>query len=155
MAGRPSTYTPELADSVLEHVSAGGSIRSWSRKRGRPSRTAVLRWALKDEDFSDRLWEAKRLGMLAHADDLPDEARKAVGKDMAGVTAQKLICDVIKWELSKLHPERFGDHVQVTHRGAPRITLYLPDKRRGLTDELGYLEIKSDRASIMIPPQWP
>jgi hypothetical protein len=40
-------------------------------------------------------------------------ARKEVGKDMAGATAQRLIVNTLKWELSKLHPEQYGDRIQL------------------------------------------
>jgi hypothetical protein len=90
-----------LAESLFDHLAVGGSIRSWAAHPGRPEKATVLRWALNaGDEFEDKFWAARRLGLLARADDLQDEAKAAVGKDMAGVGAQKLIVDTIKWELS-------------------------------------------------------
>jgi hypothetical protein len=130
MTGRPSTYRPDLAESLLEHLSTGRSLRSWCARAGRPSFASVLRWALADIDgFGAAYREARRLGCEALADDLRSEAYKAVGKDMAGVNAQRLIVDTIKWELSKRAPEQFGDAVQHSHvLAGASIHVYLPQK---------------------------
>jgi hypothetical protein len=130
MTGRPSSYRADLAESVLEHLSAGGSLRTWCARAGRPTRYSVLRWVLSDIDgFAAAYRQARRLGCEALADDLRNEAYKAVGKDMPGVTAQRLIVDTIKWELSKRAPEQFGDAVHHSHvLAGASIHVYLPQK---------------------------
>jgi hypothetical protein len=52
------------------------------------------------------------------------------GMDMAGVAAAKLRTDNRKWILSKLHPEIYGDRLQIsgnTGAGAT-VNVYLPAK---------------------------
>jgi hypothetical protein len=79
--------------------------------------------------FGSAYRQARRLGCEALADGLRAEAHKAVGKDMAGVTAQRLIVDTIKWELSKRAPEQFGEAVQHSHvLAGASIHVYLPQK---------------------------
>jgi hypothetical protein len=133
MTGRPSTYRSDFAESVLEHLSTGGSLRSWCARSGRPSRTSVLRWVLSDiEGFGTRYREARALGCEVLADDLADEARAALkdGDSMAKVTARRLIVDTLKWTLAKRAPDRFGDrlHVHGFDSAPARINIYLPVK---------------------------
>ena len=111
--GRPSTYRREWADSVLEWVASGKSMRSCCESEpGRPSKTSIIRWRLADIDGFGKLFrEARLAGAETWADELVEIADESVGEDMAGVQAQKLRVDVRKWLLARLHPEDYGERL--------------------------------------------
>jgi transposase-like protein len=63
MRGRQSSYTPELAQQVLDQLSSGRSLRAVCRDHGTPSLNTVLKWVRDDrEGFAARYREAQRIG---------------------------------------------------------------------------------------------
>ena len=64
-AGRPSTFTPELAERVLEQVAQGKFIVDIGGDRGLPAWRTIYRWADARSDFRQSLARAHEDG--AHA----------------------------------------------------------------------------------------
>ena len=57
-AGRPSTFTPELAERVLEQVAQGKFIVDIGGDRGLPAWRTIYRWADARSDFRQDLAHA-------------------------------------------------------------------------------------------------
>jgi hypothetical protein len=116
--GRPSKYTPELADEICDRLKDGEPLRKICRDEHMPSWRAVYEWIIKDKDFSARIAESRELGADAIAEDIMDiidqypQLRQSDGGssiDAGFVQWQKLRADyrlklLSKW--SKKYSER-------------------------------------------------
>jgi len=119
MAGRPTAYSDELAESIIERICSGQSLSSICRDEQFPARSTVLLWVAHDrEGFSDRY--AKACHARAHywADEIVDiaddgtndymlrlvagEEREVVNPE--AVSRSRLRVDTRKWLMSKLIP---------------------------------------------------
>lgn len=116
--GRPSLYTEEIAQHLIDGLSRGLSLSSLCREEGMPAVPTVLRWAQEDrEGFSERYTSARALGYQALADqlqDISDDSEGDIDNKMA-VQRDRLRVDTRKWLLSKMLPDTYGDNSQVKH----------------------------------------
>jgi hypothetical protein len=136
--GRPTLYTPELADEILTRLSNGETLTSICRPDTMPSRGTVHAWKAKDAEFSKRFARAKDDGWDAIADDCLEiantplegviETSKEWGvetkrEDMLG--HRKLQIETRLKLLAKWDPKRYGDKIDVnaTHSGEVKIVL--------------------------------
>ncbi len=141
--GRPSSYTPEHADSICEHIAGGRSLVSWCKQdETRPSYTSVMRWLESNEAFRDNYARARQDQADYLAEEIvqiaDDGANDTYATDDGERTNQDVIArsrlrvDARKWYASKLAPKKYGD--RVTHAGdenAPlqvSATIYVPKK---------------------------
>lgn len=143
----PVTYTPELADIILERLQEGEGLNTICRDPDMPTGSAVRKWALEDRDgFGARYARAREIGALAMADDIleiADDARndwmEKHGEDggvayvLNGehVARTKMRIDTRKWLLSKVLPKVFGDRVDhsMTIEKLERVEVALVDAR--------------------------
>jgi hypothetical protein len=123
--GRPTDYTPELADKLLEKIASGDSLRSICETDEFPSKVTVLKWLAKDADFRAKYSAAKELGAEAIAEeifDISDDGRndwmeklnfnggvKGWEQNGESVNRSKLRVDSRKWYLSKIMPKKYGE----------------------------------------------
>jgi hypothetical protein len=68
--GRPSSYTPELAELICRRLSDGESLRAICREAGTPSYRAVLTWAATRPEFRRQYDLARQWAVEAVADDV-------------------------------------------------------------------------------------
>jgi hypothetical protein len=72
-AGRPPEPVPQdKADSVIEWIASGKTLREWSRQPGNVTYAAVYDWAEKDEVFATRLARAREIGQDVIAEECVD-----------------------------------------------------------------------------------
>jgi hypothetical protein len=135
MAGRPTDYTPELADSICERLATGESMRSVSRDPDMPAMCTLFKWLRVHESFAEQYTRAKEESadalvedMLDIADDgtndwieeCDDEGAKAAYKlNGEHVQRSRLRVDTRKWAASKLKPKKYGEKVDLNHGGQP------------------------------------
>jgi hypothetical protein len=63
MTGRPSLYTPAIAERILAELSNGRTLTAVCRDPGMPSSTTVRQWAVEDRDgFAARYARLKQSG---------------------------------------------------------------------------------------------
>jgi hypothetical protein len=110
-------YTPEIGEALCALVADGCGLKSASAKLGIARRSA-RRWEAEVPEFT-RALAAARLEALENMAEELVELSDAVEKSgsMAEVQAQRLRIDTRRWVLSKLRPERYGDHLQLTGAG--------------------------------------
>lgn len=111
MTGRPSSYTPEIADEIcarliesdygLEHVCDDDKL---------PSARTVFRWLTQHDDFRQQYARAKELQGQVQAGRGLKDALTATDAQLG-----RLKFDARKWAASKLAPKEYGD--RVTHQG--------------------------------------
>lgn len=131
--GRPSIFSPELAERICALVASGSSIGRIAKMEGYPSDTTILRWlAQEGPDFDAframyaRAREFRADARFESIDDILDELRaKKVDPQAA-----RVMIDAIKWQASKERPRSYGD--AVTLKGDKDAPLSTP---RDLTDE--------------------
>jgi len=115
--GRPSSYTPEQADSICAWIAQGRSAKSWCRHTGKDMLT-VYRWMREHGDFRTRYARAHEDRADSLADELVDIADEAAQGTMEEIAAAKLRIDTRKWIASKLRPGRWGEQQTDTAKTA-------------------------------------
>jgi hypothetical protein len=127
MAGRPSAYDPGIGDKVLEMLASGLSLRAICQEPQLPSECTVRRRVLDDNAFATQYARARNIGLDCLADrmlelaETPVLGEKTVRKADGGieittgdtVDRSRLAVDAIKWQLSKMRPDKYGDRLQV------------------------------------------
>lgn len=125
--GRPSTYTRELADTILERMSEGTPLRHvCANNPDLPGESTVRGWAVQDVDgFAARYARAREAQVEAMAEDIIeiaddsgldvtlDAESGAPRVDGEAIQRAKLRVDTRKWLMSKVAPHRYGDKVDV------------------------------------------
>jgi hypothetical protein len=103
--GRPTIYTPELADLICERLANGESLAEICADRSMPGLRTVVRWAAENEGFGAeyaRAREAQAEVMDAKILATADEA----GKDPA---AARVKIGAYQWRAAKLAPKRYSE----------------------------------------------
>jgi hypothetical protein len=107
-------FKPEIGEKILKLLAEGIGL-STVCKQLRVDRSMVRDWAAKNPDFSRAVQFARREGYEVWADEILDIGDVVRGTDNnAAVQAARLAVDSRKWLLAKLHPERYGDKVELT-----------------------------------------
>ena len=128
--GRPTGYTPELAEAICERLANGESLRAICRDDAMPAESTVRGWARDDrEGFSTQYARARDIGLDAMADELlaiaddgsndtykTDDGKVTVDHDH--IQRSRLRVDTRKWLLSKMAPKRYGDRQHLEMTGA-------------------------------------
>ena len=134
--GRPSNYTQELAEDICLRVMSR-SLYKVVRDDGMPNRDTIYTWLNKYKDFADNYARAcmlrreERFEALEEIPDIEEDVQRA-----------RLKVDVLKWQLSKEEPRKYGDKIDMTTNGKD-----LPQPI------YGGLSIKNDDNSIDELPQ--
>lgn len=123
--GRPTIYTPELADSICDLIITGKSLNSICFSEDMPDKAQVFRWLAKYPDFRDKYAlasEERTESQKEVLDDIGDNAiyeSKVVDPKAANavVAAWKLKADNLKWTMSKMKPKKYGDGLDLTSKG--------------------------------------
>ena len=140
-----SGYDEVIATEILDQLAEGKTLRAICRERGMPSARTVGRWATDDiHGFAARYDRARKLQGDAIFDEVVDITNEKF-VDIVEVQAAKLKVDARKWFLAKLHPERFGDKVEITSR-----TEKLSDEQ--IDAQLFNLLEAADHASLLKQP---
>ena len=164
--GRPSKFTPEIANEICRRIVSGESLRSVCFSENMPSRETVYQWMYKarlesDKDsplarFPDNYRAAREYQAEVVYDDLleiADDATndwmdKQFGQTTARIpdpeTAQrsKLRVDTRKWILARMNRKRYGEKVTQEHTGegggpVNYVVQVEPNRDRGADDDSG------------------
>lgn len=127
MAGRPTDYTPEIAEAICEHIANGRSLVTYCKENGVHYST-VMRWLSSNEQFRDNYTRARedQANFLAEeilriSDDgtndtyTDEDGKVVVNQDV--LARSRLRVDSRKWYASKLLPKKYGDKIQTEHSG--------------------------------------
>jgi hypothetical protein len=121
--GRPAEPVPQdKADSIIEWISEGKTLRDWCRQPNTPTFRTVYNWLEKDDEFSARFARARDIGFdciaqecLDIADNLFEGIRtketnngvETFREDALG--HRKLQIDTRLKLLAKWNPKKYGD----------------------------------------------
>jgi hypothetical protein len=114
--GRPTKYSKEIADKICNELSKGGiksSLRKVCADKSLPTKQTVGNWLLnpKYKEFFAQYARAK----FMRADNMFEDILEIVQDEAIDVNRAKLIADNIKWCLSKMRPDMYGDRIQQDH----------------------------------------
>lgn len=130
--GRPSSYTPKVADEILTRLAEGETLLEICRDDHLPNRTTVQLWVIDDrEGFSSKYAQARAAQMERMAEEIVgiaddgtnDWMTRQVGDEVVTVAdhehiqRSKLRVDARKWLLSKLAAHTYGDKVSAELTG--------------------------------------
>jgi hypothetical protein len=132
--GRPSEFTPEMADAICEQLAGGVSLRSICDSDEMPNRATVFRWLAAHTSFRDQYAHAREAQADALVDEIMDIADEEVTTvrrskhqpstsaeddgdvevvfDATAVARNRLRVDARKWMAAKLKPKVYSERVQ-------------------------------------------
>jgi hypothetical protein len=130
MTGRPSTFSQEKVDTIIEWVAEGKPLREFCRLEGSPAWRTVYDWLEKDEAFSARFARARSMG----ADAIAEEALAIADTPLEGVITttdedgistkredmlghRRLQVDTRLKLLAKWFPQKYGEKIEQLHVG--------------------------------------
>lgn len=129
--GRPSSYTPEIADLICERIADGESLRSICSDEEMPNKATVFRWLAANDAFRDQYARARESQADTLFDDIleiADDARNDWmerrdgnrGYELNGdhIQRSRLRLEARKWMASKLAPKKYGDRILTEHSGS-------------------------------------
>ena len=120
---RPSSFTQEIADQILERLMDGESLRTVCSDEGMPNRATVFRWLAADKAFRDQYALAREVQAEALFDDIlriaddgeNDWMTKRRGEleievvNHEAIHRSRLRVDVRRWMAGKLAPKKYGE----------------------------------------------
>jgi hypothetical protein len=129
--GRPSIYTPAVAEAVCVFIVDGKSLRQIGEEPGMPAKATIVNWLAKHEDFRVQYARARELQADALIDEiltiadtpligervkkLPNGTKETTTGDM--IEHRRLQVEARKWLIAKLAPKKYGDKLDVEHSG--------------------------------------
>lgn len=116
IAGRPSKYSEDVADTICALISEGKSLRSICEREDMPCRLTVFRWLREHQGFCDQYAHARDAAADWHAEAIIEIADTAVDKEDA--PAKKLRVDARMWVAAKLKPRVYGTNTRQELTGA-------------------------------------
>lgn len=118
-AGRPTDYSPELTAKICEKLATGDSLRKICAEEGMPSLASIFLWLGKYPEFSEQYTRAREAQAETHADRIVEIADdKEITPDH-----KRIMVDARKWVASKLKPKRYGDKIDLEHKGEVGLTV--------------------------------
>lgn len=135
--GRPTVFTPEVEAEILQLMALGES------EFGAVKRELGLDWAgwwrhktKQGEEFSNKYTHAKECQLAVWEDkivatahdesrDLQPDGKGGFKSDNTAVNRDRLKVDSMKWIMSKLIPDKYGDKIQqeVSGKGGAALTI--------------------------------
>src|SRR5688572_33339185 len=112
MTGRPTIFTEKLATDICKQIIDGLSLRKICASDAMPNRDTIHDWLSKNHIFSDQYAKACKLRRENKFEEIEDIARTE-----PDVQRARLRVDVIKWQLSKEEPKKYGDKLDMTTNG--------------------------------------
>lgn len=100
--GRPSDFTPEIADRICERLADGESLRAICSDDDMPATSTVCRWLANNEAFQEQYTHARELQADALFDDCLAIADGTTLKAKEDVQDRRLQIDTRKWMAGKL-----------------------------------------------------
>lgn len=116
--GRPTMYTPELADEICDAVASSelGLCHLVDQHPNWPARQVIFIWRRKYPDFDDKYTKAKEAQVevcVEHMQEIMNEPHKYEDMETGAIKIDhsmlRLKMDSIKWQAGKLKPKKFGE----------------------------------------------
>ena len=113
MTGRPTTYTPEVAEEICARLAEGESLASICRDEAQPKYRTIYGWLQRHDAFALNYASAREAQADADADAISDMAAQ-VRSGALDPTAARVAMDGYKWSAGKRKPKVYGDRSDLT-----------------------------------------
>lgn len=149
--GRPSKYTPELAEIICARIADGQSLREICKADEFPDRVTVLRWVFANEDFRHQYERARQVATETMMDEVKDIADDSSNDYMERLNSKgefvgwaengdstkraQLRITTRQWIAERMAPKRWGSKQQVTHQNPDGTPVGQPIDPRTLSPE--------------------
>ena len=94
-------------------------MRSICRDDAMPSLASIFLWLGKYPEFSEQYTRAREAQAESHADQIVEIA----DDDKIDPNHKRIMVDARKWVASKLKPKRYGDKLDLEHKGEVGLTV--------------------------------
>lgn len=115
-AGRPSTYTEEIAADICTWIAEGKALAAYCRERG-VGYSTVTQWLQAHPEFAANYTQARVNAAEADADLVSDIRDRCIMGEIDPQAARVAI-DAAKWTAGKRMPKKYGERVVQEHVGA-------------------------------------
>lgn len=121
--GRPSKYTPELADEICAAIASSelGLVHLVNQNPHWPDRATIFTWRRVHEEFRNKYAQAKEEQcevVVEYMQEVMSEPHTYIdfnsGQMRVDVPMLRLKMDTMKWHASKLARKKFGDDYKET-----------------------------------------
>ena len=129
--GRPSKYTPELAEIIMARMSEGETLTDICREDGMPSRGTIGNWQDAHPDFLIAYARARERQASAIAE---KAYNFGTGATIENAAAARVQMDAAKWFASRLDPRKWADRTVIA--GDKDAPLVIEDTRGPVRDLL-------------------
>lgn len=129
LIGRPTDYTPEIANRVCDALLTGRTLRDVCRDADMPAESTVRTWVQANRDgFAARYRRAREVGYHAMADEMLEIADDARGDfvprktrsgdgdmtvDHEHISRARLRVETRRWLMAKALPKVFGEKLDL------------------------------------------
>lgn len=148
--GRPTDYTPELADEICRLLVSPKSLIDICQLHEMPDKATVYRWIEAHEEFRDKYARAREVQADVYAEEIlkiadtvdSDDACDEYGNikpNHEWIARSKLRVDARKWYVSKVAPKKYGDKMTVAGDEKQ------PIKHEHLHQHKGELALKTEK----------
>ncbi len=112
-AGRPSIYSQEIADRIIEGIAQGNSLVSILKEDDElPGYSTVMRWLRENPEFQSLYARAREDQADHDADKIGDIAEQVV-QGKVDPQAARVAIDAYKWAAGKRKPRVYGEKLAV------------------------------------------
>jgi hypothetical protein len=111
--GRPSLYSPELAERICQLVSIGYTLKQIESVEDMPAERTILTWAATNAEFQQQYARTRD----ASADVFADRVANLAWMAEDGQTdpqAAKVAMDGYKWVAARRNPRKYSERMQVS-----------------------------------------
>ncbi len=118
------TFSQDIQDAIINRIAAGETLRAICADPDYPDPGTVVKWCDASESYAQRYARARKLGY----DAIADETLKIADDTSEDANSRRVRVDTRKWLLSKLRPDKYGDHLTLGGDAAnplipPKITV--------------------------------
>jgi hypothetical protein len=128
--GRPSSYTPEIAERICDAIAGGSNLEQLSRDPGYPDKDTLYAWLRKHKEFSDEYERARTRRAYARSDRI-DGLKDQVIAGMIDPAVARVAFDMERWQAGKENP-KFSEKTVVS--GDPDAPLTVQTIKRVVVD---------------------
>ena len=115
-AGRPSTYTDELAEQICDHVANCLPLHKIAAMDGMPKERTIYQWLHAHEEFAHNYTRARESQADKHVSEIFDIADSAAEK-MVSVEHAKLRVQVRQWAAERMAPKKYSARLRAELSG--------------------------------------
>lgn len=128
MKGRPSIFTEDMANEILQRIREGESVRQICMLEHMPAQGTFYRWLTENEELQEKYARAKADQADYFAEemiDISDEGRNDweerenqrtghtyIALNEEAIARSRLRIETRKWLMGKMKPKKYGDKLQ-------------------------------------------